>query len=100
MNKPGPHKHPSTHKNLARGVVTKISSRRKNRVPLENSDAIALSSPMVNLQLLKSAIEQHPEINAAKIIDLHHRISNNEYKINAKKLASKLLAFEKSLDTP
>lgn len=55
---------------------------------------------MVNLQLLKSAIEQHPEINAAKIIDLHHRISNNEYKINAEKLASKLLAFEKSLDTP
>ena len=55
---------------------------------------------MINLQMLKSAIEQHPEINAAKVMDLHHRISNNEYKIDAEKLASKLLAFEKSLDIP
>lgn|GEM_PF-1634837 len=100
MNKPGPNTNPSTLKKPTRGVVTKLSTRRKKRVRPEHSDAIALSSPVINLQMLKSAIEQHPEINAAKVMDLHHRISNNEYKIDAEKLASKLLAFEKSLDIP
>ena len=50
--------------------------------------------------MLKAAIDQLPEINAAKVVDLHHRIIRNEYKIDSEQLAKNLLALEKSLDTP
>ena len=67
---------------------------------MTNSDAVALSSPALDLQMLKTAIEQLPEINASRVVDLHHRIIASEYKIDARQLAKKMLALEKSLDTP
>ena len=81
-------------------VVTRLSTRPRSRVQMTNSDAVALSSPALDLQMLKTAIEQLPEINAARVVDLHHRIIASEYKIDARQLAKKMLALEKSLDTP
>ena len=81
-------------------VVTQLSTRPRSRVQMTNSDAVALSSPALDLQMLKTAIEQLPEINAARGVDLHHRIIASEYKIDARQLAKKMLALEKSLDTP
>ena len=81
-------------------VVTQLSTRPRSRVQMTNSDAVALSSPALDLQMLKTAIEQLPEINAARVVDLHHRIIASEYKIDARQLAKKMLALEKSLDTP
>ena len=60
---------------------------------MTNSDAVALSSPALDLQMLKTAIEQLPEINAARVVDLHHRIIASEYKIDARQLAKKMLAL-------
>ena len=81
-------------------VVTRLSTRPRNRARTTNSDALALSSPALDLQMLKTAIEQLPEINAARVVDLHHRIIAREYKVDAKQLAKKMLALEKSLDMP
>ena len=81
-------------------VVTRLSTRPRSRVQITNSDAVALSSPALDLQMLKTAIEQLPEINAARVVDLHHRIIASEYKIDARQLAKKMLALEKSLDMP
>jgi len=50
--------------------------------------------------MLKKAIEQLPEISAARVVDLHHRIIADEYKIDARQLAKKMLDLEKSLDMP
>ncbi len=81
-------------------VVTRLSTRPKNRARTTNSDALALSSPALDLQMLKTAIEQLPEISAARVVDLHHRIIADEYKIDARQLAKKMLDLEKSLDMP
>ena len=81
-------------------VVTRLSTRPRNRARTTNSDALALSSPALDLQMLKTAIEQLPEISAARVVDLHHRIIADEYKVDAKQLAKKMLALEKSLDMP
>ena len=67
---------------------------------MANSDAIALSSPALDLQIMKSAIEQLPEIDAARVVDLHHRIIASKYKVDPRQLAKKMLALEKSFDTP
>ena len=81
-------------------VVTRLLTKPRSRSRITNSDAVALSSPALDLQMLKSAIEQLPEINAARVVDLHHRIIANEYKVDARRLAKKILALEKSLDLP
>jgi len=98
--KTGPHTTRSTPKSQQPSVVTRLSTRPGNRARVTNSDAVALSSPALDLQMLKTAIEQLPEINAARVVELHHRIIASEYKIDAGQLAKKMLALEKSLDIP
>jgi flagellar biosynthesis anti-sigma factor FlgM len=98
--KTGPHTTRSMPKNRKPGVVTRLSTRPRSRSRMANSDAIALSSPALDLQIMKSAIEQLPEIDAARVVDLHHRIIASEYKVDPRQLAKKMLALEKSFDTP
>ena len=98
--KTGPHTTRSMPKSRQPSVVTRLSTRPRSRSRMTNSDAVALSSPALDLQMLKSAIEQLPEINAARVVELHHRIIASEYKLDAKRLAKKMLALEKSLDIP
>ena len=81
-------------------VVTRLLTKPRSQSRITDSDAVALSSPALDLQMLKSAIEQLPEINAARVVDLHHRIIASEYKVDARRLAKKMLALEKSLDIP
>ena len=98
--KTGPHTTRSMPKSQQSSVVTRLSTRPRNRARVTNSDAVALSSPALDLQMLKTAIDQLPEINAARVVDLHHRIIASEYKIDARQLAKKMLDLEKSLDMP
>lgn len=50
-----------------------------------------------DLKKLKARISQLPEIDAAKIVELHDRIIKGEYKINSQSLADKLQKFESDL---
>ena len=100
MIKTAPHTTRPTPKLRKPSVITLLSTKPSSRSRLSNYADVALSSPALDLQMLKSAIEQLPEINAARVVDLHHRIIANEYKVDARRLAKKILALEKSLDLP
>lgn len=57
----------------------------------------ALQKDLELLARLREQIEQLPEIDAAKIVQLHDRILRGEYRIDSKSLADKLSDFESDI---
>jgi len=53
----------------------------------------------VGLNELRVAIDEHPELNVTKVVALHRRIVNGDYKIDSERLAGKLMELESSLDS-
>lgn len=53
----------------------------------------------INIMELKAEIQDAPTINTSKIVDLHRRIVAGEYKIDAKRLAEKVIELESILDS-
>ena len=51
------------------------------------------------MNALEITIKQFPEIDAARVVELHTRIVDGDYKIDADRLAAKLLDFESTLDS-
>lgn len=51
----------------------------------------------VDLAELKEKIDQLPDINAARVVKLHDRITAGEYEIDIPALVDKMLNFERSL---
>jgi len=80
--------------NRKTGSVTAIplASSKQNR----NMAKTSLESEIhpEKLAKLQTRISQLPEIDAAKIVDLHDRIISGEYKVDSKSLAEKLRKFE------
>jgi len=88
-------------------VVTPLNSRR--RQPLagqqladgvekreaESSPAATVSEAV--LKDLRESIDQLPEVNATKVVQLHQRIMASEYVVDVDRLTNKLLALEASL---
>ena len=54
--------------------------------------------PDIDLNELRAAIDELPELNATKVVALHRRIVNGDYKIDSQRLAGKLIELESSLD--
>ncbi len=54
--------------------------------------------PDIDLGELRAAIDDLPELNATKVVALHRRIVNGDYKIDSKRLAAKLIELESALD--
>ncbi len=54
------------------------------------------------LRELKETIDQLPEINATRVVQLHQRIMAGEYVVDLERLTDKLLALEAQIeaDTP
>lgn len=61
------------------------------------AEKVALNASAVDLSALEAAIAQLPEIDAARVVDLHNRIIAGEYKIESDRLAGKLIDLESSL---
>ena len=47
---------------------------------------------------LTQRIQQEPELDAAKVVDLNRRLTAGEFEIDAHKLAGKLLDLEQQFD--
>jgi flagellar biosynthesis anti-sigma factor FlgM len=79
------------------GSVTAIpiTSSKKNR----NIAKTTLESELhpEKLAKLQTRISQLPDMDAAKIVDLHERIISGEYKIDSELLAENLQKFEADL---
>ena len=76
---------------MLRSVVTQL------RVKIPNAPKAA--EPDVDLDELRAAIDELPELNATKLVALHRRIVNGDYKIDSERLAGKLIDLEISLDS-
>lgn len=83
---------------FARASASTVSplgrSPRRNDTGSRRADDEAL------LAALQRQIAQAPAINPTRVVQLHHRISNGEYRVDAERVAEKILDFERSLDTP
>lgn len=76
---------------MLRPVVTQLRS--------SITSAPKTTEPDIDLNELRAAIDELPELNATKIVALHRRIINGDYKIDSERLASKLIELESSLDS-
>jgi len=52
----------------------------------------------VDLNELRAAIDELPELNVTKVVALHRRIVNGDFKIDSERLAGKLIELESLLD--
>jgi len=103
VNKTGPnptHTPPENRKAL-KSVVSSISGKlrpvKSNRAT-SSKDTAVLNSPAIDMGALESRIKQLPNIDAARVVELHNRIIANEYKIDSERLAGKIIDLESSFN--
>ena len=63
------------------------------------TNAPETTQPDGDLNELHAAINELPELNVTKVVALHRRIINGDYKIDSERLAGKLIELESSLDS-
>ncbi|MCB1670264.1 MAG: flagellar biosynthesis anti-sigma factor FlgM [Gammaproteobacteria bacterium] len=74
--------------------------QRVGQEDLEKLQDDELRKDLELLARMREQIEQLPEIDAARIVQLHDRIMRGEYQINGKRLAQKLDSFEADFQDP
>ena len=82
-------------------VVARFSSARDSaaqRRQLEGEISLEALKSQVDMEKLETIIRQAPDINASRVVSLHHRIEAGEYEIDPARVAEKLFAFETSID--
>ncbi len=75
-------------------VIPLASSKHPRKSKFSSVESELLPDELAKLQ---SRISQLPEIDAARIVELHDRLISGEYKIDSKSLAEKLRKFEADL---
>lgn len=80
---------------MLRSVVTRLQTN----IPRTSQSALETQEPDIDLNELRAAIDDLPELNTTKVVALHRRIVNGDYKIDSERLAGKLIELESSLDS-
>ncbi|MBL4820631.1 MAG: flagellar biosynthesis anti-sigma factor FlgM [Gammaproteobacteria bacterium] len=75
-------------------AIPMVSSRRNKVASQTGESSVNTDELLEQLEKLTARISQLPEIDAARIVELHDRISRGEYKINSESLAKKILQLE------
>ena len=80
---------------MLRSVVTRLQA------PIASAAHADLETqqPDIDLSELRAVIDELPELNATKVVALHRRIVNGDYKVDSQRLAAKLIELESSLDS-
>ena len=76
---------------MLRPMVTQLRANVTN--------APETTQPDGDLNELRAAINELPELNVTKVVALHRRIINGDFKIDFERLAGKLIELESSLDS-
>ncbi len=90
-------------KKAAPTTVATFSDARKSAVERreqENEKSLQALKSLVDMEKLASIISQAPEIDASRVVNLHHRIEAGEYEIDPARVAERLMALENSIDFP
>ncbi|MFN3164653.1 MAG: flagellar biosynthesis anti-sigma factor FlgM [Pseudohongiellaceae bacterium] len=77
-------------------TVTPLSQHRRKVLGLAQRPA-AEPVDEARLASLRETIEQLPELDATRVVRLHHRIVAGDYEIDSNRLAEKLLSLESLL---
>ncbi|MDD9889976.1 MAG: flagellar biosynthesis anti-sigma factor FlgM [Gammaproteobacteria bacterium] len=83
-------------------VIFRISRQRRSVGESQAGSSTgtdALSDPAIDVSALESRIKQLPEIDAARVVELHNRILAGEYEIDSEQLAGKLIDLEAAIDS-
>lgn len=99
---PSPARLSSVKRTTESSVVTRFPIERKARKKVSK---LVIGSPVkrvlrtVDMKKLEAEIHESPTINASRIVDIHNRIVAGEYKIDAKRLAERVIELESILDS-
>jgi anti-sigma28 factor (negative regulator of flagellin synthesis) len=81
-------------------VVTPITANRNRSASskVDNAADFAASlSQTVDLSALENSIKQLPDMDMARVVNLHDRLEAGEYRIDYDELVQKLLDLEKQM---
>ena len=103
MNKigPNPTHTPPENRNSSAGVVTSFRGDRRSVDSGgvdKSADTVALSNQAVDMNALEQRIKQLPDVDTARVVELHNRIMAGDYEVDSERLAGKLLDLETGLD--
>tara|TARA_A200000113_G_scaffold111128_1_gene99795 strand:+ start:174 stop:500 length:327 start_codon:yes stop_codon:yes gene_type:complete len=107
VNKIGPNSthSPPENRNSSAGVVTSFRSDRRNvdasvdtSLNDKATDTKAFSNQSVDINALEQRIKQLPEVDTARVVELHSRIMAGEYAVDSERLAGKLLDLESGFE--
>ena len=103
MNKigPNPTHTPPENRNSSAGVVTSFRGDRRSvdaGSTERSADTVALSNQAVDMNALEQRIKQLPDVDTARVVELHNRIMAGDYEVDSERLAGKLLDLETGLD--
>ena len=76
------------------------SGSGEKQVDLEKISDDELRKDLELLARMREQIEQLPDIDAARIVQIHEKILRGEYKVDSKSLAGKLGKFEADFQDP
>ena len=86
---------------MAPNVVSSLCGERQaRREQTVTSELTTLTDQLskADRQHIEEVVSQLPDIDSARVVQLHNRIMADEYAINAERIAGKLLALESLLD--
>jgi negative regulator of flagellin synthesis FlgM len=63
----------------------------------ESRDTVTLTNSARSLQKIEEAVAKAPVVNASKVAAVKHAVSSGTYQIDARRVADKLLNFERGL---
>jgi len=78
-------------------VVTRFSLERRSAKQIDQA-AVELADLAIDMAELENTIKELPCIDAARVVDIHNRITAGEYEVDSKRLAAKLIDMESSID--
>lgn len=58
------------------------------------ADAVSITDTASHLQRIEASLAALPEINAARVEELRQQVEAGTYKVNAEKIADRLIQFE------
>ena len=90
-------KHQNKHSTTQTNVVA--HARGKSRASIQSAGGAeesqaSLATEPIDWEHIGELIEQLPEIDATKVVRLHNQIITEEYKIDTKKIAKKIIETE------
>ena len=98
---PGTFRQTSPGQEQHTSVVTEFRNKRNSKAEAEarlSPDDLQLLAEQV--ERLKQHLDELPEVDATRVIQIYNRIQAGSYQVDADRLAEKLSAMESALDKP